>query len=198
MNCRICQAALPDFVEGTLTSQAVREMEDHVAGCPACRLSLALARRIEIGLASQPRRMPPHDFTARVLAALPVRPLVVPFRSQVFSLASCFVSALALILGFGKYGPSLGRLYAAWSDRIATLTFVLGLQTPETAGEPGWTDLLVQWLRDRGEDALAFLTVWMEQFYWLYNANTFIINASIAALALVWVVYDYRRQRARA
>ena len=198
MNCRICQTALPDYIEGTLTPVAFREMEDHVAGCPSCRLALALTRRIEAGLASQPRRMPPHDFTARVLAALPARPFVTPFRPQVFSLASYLVSALALILGWGKYGPSLGRLYAAWSDRIATLTFVLGLQTPETAGDPGWTDLLVQWLRDRGEDALAFLAVWMEQLYWLYSANTFTVNASIAALALVWVVYDYRRQRARA
>lgn len=83
-------------------------------------------------------------------------------------------------------------------DRVSTLSLVLGFQTPETAGDPGWSDLLLQWVRDRGEDTVAYLAGWCEQVHSIYSANPVAVQASIACLLLIWAVYDYRRQRAKA
>ncbi len=198
MNCRICHASLQDYAEGGLAPEATPGIESHLAGCPSCRMELALLRRIESFLASRPRRTPPEDFTRRMLAALPARPMAVSFRTQALTLAGYLISALGLVIGYQKFGPSFARVYTGWEDRVSTLSLVLGFQTPETAGDPGWSDLLLQWVRDRGEDTVAYLAGWREQVHSIYTANPVAVQASIACLLLIWAVYDYRRQRAKA
>lgn len=197
MNCQVIHPRLQDYAEGLLSPGEATRVESHLARCPGCRLEVALARRIETALSARVLRMPPQDFTASLLASLPARPIAVSFRSQALSLAGYLAAALAAIVGYQRLGPWVSGVYGALSDRISILSLVLGFQSPETAGEPGWLDLLFQEVRDRAEDLVAYLTVFREQVNDVYNSNTTAVQISFAALVLIWAVYDHRRQRAK-
>jgi anti-sigma factor RsiW len=158
MSCEACRSLILDYVEGTLHAAEARQVETHVAGCPACRMELALAQTIESALSGQELRMPPADFTARVLSALPAtRAAGESLWSHMLVPMAYAVSVLALLLGLRRGLPDLTAM--------------------EVAG-----------------DALASVTAMSEQLQGLYSANAPVIHLTVAALALLWVIYDGRHE----
>jgi hypothetical protein len=192
MNCATCQSLILDYLEGALHAETTRQVEAHAAACPVCRMALALAQKIESALSGQELRMPPADFTTRVLAALPaVRTVKESFWSQMLSPLAYVASILALILGLSPYLPPMWRLSEAWSDWTARLTLILGLGWPESSAEPGRLAVFFRAAHEVVGDALSAMTAYGAQLQGLYSANAPIVNLTLAVLALVWVVYDY-------
>lgn len=192
MNCATCQSLILDYLEGALHAEATRQVEAHAAACPVCRMELALAQEIDSALSGQALRMPPADFTTRVLAALPaVQTVEEPFWSQMLSPLAYAASILALILGLSQYLPPLWRLAEAWSDWVARLTLILGLGWPESSAEPGRLATFCRAAQEIAEDALSSMTAYGAQLQGLYSANAPTVHLTLAVLALAWVVYDY-------
>jgi len=191
MNCATCQSLLLDYLEGALHAEAARQVEAHTAACPVCRMELALAQQIDRALSGQTLRMPPADFTARVLAALPAAQTVAePFWSPMLSPLAYAASILALFLGLGRYLPPLARLDAVWSDWVARLARILSLGWPEPSAEPGHLATFYRATQEVVGDALSAMTAYGAQLQRLYSANAPTVHLTLAALALVWVVYD--------
>ena len=192
MNCATCQSLILDYLEGALHAEATRQVETHAAACPVCRMELALAQHIDRALSGQKLRMPPADFTTRVLAALPAAPTVEePFWSQMLSPLAYATSILVLIFGLSQYLPSLSRLSEAWSDWSARLVRILGTGWPELSVEPGRLVAFCRAVQEAVGDALAAMTAYGTQLQGLYSANAPAVNLTLTTLALVWVVYDY-------
>lgn len=192
MNCETCQSLILGYLEEALPAEATRQVEAHAAGCPACRMELALAQKIESALSGRRLRTPPADFTTRVLSALPAaRTVAGTFRSQMLPLLAYAASILALLLGLSRYFPYLSGLYQTWADRVSTLALVLGIGWPSE--EPGRLEALFRSAQDVAGDALSYLTAYGGQLQGLYSANPSAVHLTLAALALVWVVYDYRQ-----
>ena len=192
MNCATCQSLILDYLEGALHAAATRQVEAHAAACPVCRIELALAQKIDSALSGQELRMPPADFTTRVLAALPaVRTVEESFWSQMLSPMAYTASILALILGLSQYLPDLSRLYQAWSDRVAMLALILGLGWPEPSAEPGRLATFCRAAQEVVGEALSSMTAYGAQLQGLYSANASTVHLTLAVLALVWVIYDY-------
>ncbi|GEM_PF-3598416 len=194
MNCGTYQSLILDYLEGALPPEGARQLKAHVAGCPACQIELMLAQKIEGALSGRRLRMPPEHFTARVLAAVAEkRVLAGTFWSQMLPPTAYAASILALILGLSRYFPYLSNLYETWSDRLETLALILGLRGVEAAEEPSRVDALLQSLRETAASASAYLSVYREEISWLYTSHASTVHLAIAALALVWMVYDYRQ-----
>lgn len=194
MNCETCQSLILDYLEGALPPEGARQLKAHVAGCPACQMELALAQKIESALAGRRLRTPPENFTARVLAAVAEKQaLARSFWSQMLPPLAYAASILALLLGLSRYLPYLSNLYEAWSDRLGTLALLLGLRGVEPSEEPGRMDALLQSLQEAAASASAYLSLYREEIAWLYTAHAPTVHLTIAALALVWMVYDYRQ-----
>jgi plasmid stabilization system protein ParE len=69
LGCRRAEELLSDHVEGTLNGVLSAELDQHLAGCPACReLRAALREVIEV-LRSRPAVEPAHDLAERSAAA---------------------------------------------------------------------------------------------------------------------------------
>lgn len=191
MNCTTCQSLLLDYLEGALHAAATRQVEAHAATCPVCRMELALAQQIDRALSGQPLRMPPADFTTRVLAALPaVRTVAEPFWSQMLLPLAYAASILALILGPSPYLLNLSRLYEAWAGRVAMLTRSLGLAWPERYAEPGHLAAFLRTAQEVVGDVLSAMVAYGAQLQGFYSANAPTVHLACAALALVWVVYN--------
>jgi anti-sigma factor RsiW len=106
MRCATCHSLILDYVEGALHAETTQQVETHVTGCPLCRLELALAQTIESALSGQELRMPPADFTARVLSALPAtRTAGESLWSHILVPMAYAVSILALLLGLSRHLP---------------------------------------------------------------------------------------------
>jgi anti-sigma factor RsiW len=192
MNCATCQSLLLDYLEGALHAEATRQVEAHAAACPVCRMELALAQKIESALSGQELRMPPADFTSRVLAALPaVRTVGETFWSQMLSPLAYAASILALIFGLSQSLPPLWRLSEAWSDWTARLAPIPGLGWPESSAAPGRLAIFFRAAQEVVGDTLSATTAYGAQLQGLYSANASTVNLTLAVLALLWVVYDY-------
>ena len=192
MNCTTCQSLILDYLEGTLHAETARQVEAHTATCPICRVELALARKIDRALSGQPLRMPPADFTARVLAALPAaRTVEEPFWSQMLSPLAYAASILALLFGLSRYLPSLPRLDEAWSDWVPRLARLLGLGWPEPSTGPDRLVALFRTAQEAVGAALSVMVAYGAQLQGLYSANAPTVHLALATLGLVWVVYDY-------
>jgi hypothetical protein len=155
MSCDACRSLILDYVEGALHAKVARQVETHVARCRVCRMELALAQTIESALSGQELRLPPADFTTRVLAALPAaRPAGEGFWSHMLAPMAYAASILALVFGLSRHLPELTAM--------------------EVAG-----------------DALSSVTAMSAQLQGLYSANAPVIHLTLAALALLWVLYDH-------
>jgi anti-sigma factor RsiW len=122
MSCDACRSLILDYIEGTLHAAEARQVEAHVAGCPVCRMELALAQTIESTLSKQELRLPPADFTARVLAALPAaRTAGESLWSHMLAPMAYAVSILALLLGLRRGLADLTAMEVA-GDALASVT----------------------------------------------------------------------------
>jgi anti-sigma factor RsiW len=195
MSCDACRPLILDYVEGALHAEAARQVETHVAGCPICRMELALAQRIESALSGQELRLPPADFTARVLSALPAaRTAGGSFWSHVLAPMAYAVSILALLYGLSRALPDLARVTGGGSAWVSMLPRILDLGWLAPSVAPGRPEGFVRTAMGVAGDALASVTAMSEQLQGLYSANAPVIHLTLAALALLWVLYDERRE----
>ena len=195
LTCDTCQSLILDYLEGALHAEVARQVEAHAAGCPVCRLEVVLAQKIESALSGQELRMPPTDFTTRVLSALPAAGIVgESFWSQILLPMAYAASILALILGLSRYLPDLSRLSEAWSDWVSMLARILGIRWPELSGMPGLLQAFCRAATEVARDILFSMSVYGDQLQGLYSANASAVHLTLAALALLWVVYDYRQE----
>jgi anti-sigma factor RsiW len=69
-SCTVCEAMLPEAVDGTLTDAEQRAFDKHVAGCVECARELAEARRgaAWLGMLKSQAPEPPASLMARILA----------------------------------------------------------------------------------------------------------------------------------
>jgi hypothetical protein len=135
--------------------------------------------------------MPPVDFIARVLSALPAaRTAGESFWSHMLLPMAYAVSILALFLGLSRYIPDLSRLSEAWSDRVSMLprTLEIGWLAPSVA--PGRLEGFFRTAMEVAGNALAPMLAMSEQLQELYSLNAPVIHLTLAALALLWVLYD--------
>jgi anti-sigma factor RsiW len=122
MSCEACRSLILEYIEGALDAEAARQVETHVAGCPVCRMELALAQTIESALSGQELRIPPVDFTARVLSALPAtRTAGESLWSHMLVPMAYAVSILALLLGLRRGLADLTAMEVA-GDALASVT----------------------------------------------------------------------------
>lgn len=195
LSCEACRSLILDYVEGALRAEAARQVEAHTAGCPICRMEVALAQTIERALSGQELRMPPEDFTARVLSSLPGEPTIVEsFWSQMLQPMAYAVSLLALFLGLSRYLPDLSRLSEAWSDRLSMLPRLPGIGWLGPFIAPARLERFFRTAMEVAGEALASMTAMSEQLQGLYAANAPVIHLALAALAVVWILYDDRQE----
>lgn len=195
MTCATCQSLILDYLEGALHTEEARQVEAHAAGCPICRMELALAQQIESALSSQALRMPPADFTTRVLSALPpARTVEESFWAEMLTPMAYAASILAVIFGLSGYLHDLSRLSEAWSDRVSLLARILGLGWLEPSVALGRLEAFFHAATEVAGGALASMTAYGDQIEGLYSANAPAVHLTLAALALLWVVYDYRQE----
>jgi anti-sigma factor RsiW len=196
MNCRSCRDLIAGLVGGELPADLAGEVRSHAATCPACRLELALAGRIEQSLSRLESAPPPADFTARVMAALPaLGPAALPFWPQALSILACAVSTLAVLHGLSHHLSEVGRLGEAGQAWVTGL--VASPRLPFAAGEPGRLYAAVVWLQAWGSDAAASLAAYLQLLSGVYSKNAPGVNLAAVGAVLLWVLYDYS-QRARA
>jgi anti-sigma factor RsiW len=195
MSCDACRSLILDYLEGALHVEAARQVETHVARCPMCQTELALAQTIESALSGQELRLPPADFTARVLVALPAaRTAGESFWSHLLVPMVYAVSILALVLGLGRDLLDLSRVAVAWSDWVSMLPRILDLGWLAPSVAPGRPEELFRTAMGVVGDALASVAAMNEQLQGLYSANAPVIHLILAALALLWVLYDDRQE----
>ena len=102
MDCSHYRIWIADYFSGALPADQKKALEQHAAACPACARELAAERRLEDVLSSRPLKMPPADFTQRVLARSapqPVRamPAWAPLLAYAASLAALLLGAYRLV-----------------------------------------------------------------------------------------------------
>jgi predicted anti-sigma-YlaC factor YlaD len=141
MDCELAREALSALLDGEAPGVGRAEVEQHLAGCPACRAwreaAYAVTRRARVGPA---RAAPPVDVSALVAAMLdravkPRRPAVswTRWALVVVAVLQLAVTAPVLILGSDHDAPvhiahemgsfdlalAAGLLMAAWRPALA-------------------------------------------------------------------------------
>ena len=66
MTCQDAIALLADFLEGELSSEFLRDLEEHLSGCPACRAYLATYRKARAMAADASRIEMPEEMKTRL------------------------------------------------------------------------------------------------------------------------------------
>jgi anti-sigma factor RsiW len=98
MTCDEAEILLHALIDGELDAGHAREVEDHIAGCPACAAQLAAYREMSKAVAGAELRYPaPAALRLRIAAALPLPQAQAPSRRAVlrgFAMGSA-VSAIA-------------------------------------------------------------------------------------------------------
>jgi anti-sigma factor RsiW len=180
MNCRTCRSLLLEYGERALPSDAGRELEAHLAICPGCRLELALARKIDRVLTSQPLKTPGEDFTARVLARLPARRALAPLWLQLLPPAGYAFSILVLFLGFIRQFAGMADV---WNGANAAGR---GLIEAELARLCAFIDS--SWAA--ADDFLAAVASLAGQFYSIFDSHAALIYLAVALIALLGELRD--------
>ena len=108
MRCRECEASLWSYIDGELPEDRQRLVDDHLAGCARCTLSLERLRTFPLRPGMPAAVAPPPDFTARLMRRIeplpPPRDLVLPahplpFRGPFGAFVAFASAAAALLLG---------------------------------------------------------------------------------------------------
>ncbi len=69
-SCERCQDALPWYVAGSLSDMEQREIEQHLAACPACRMALAEWRKVAAATSRAEERIPADTGAATTWAGI--------------------------------------------------------------------------------------------------------------------------------
>lgn len=142
MRCEEIQSWFADYLDQALPAPQGRELEDHLALCPACVQALEAERRLDQLLATQPLAPPSPDFTLKVLARIQREHAPAPgLGNWLLHGLPYAASALALLVGlnrvFGALPASLwGKSQTAVLQGFAALAS-LGKQTSALPLLPG-------------------------------------------------------------
>lgn len=144
MNCGVCQAMLPDYGTGVLSTDDRLEVQSHLTGCAVCREHLAADEALEVVLATTSLRQPSAGFTAAVLAR--VQPHRQPRPAAAWLVpAAVVLSTLACATGLRRLLEVLAwdLAAAAWLRQAAAT--LAAIQENLRAGWgrlPAWPSLL--------------------------------------------------------
>ena len=108
MNCHEVQEHLSAWMDGEAPEELRQPLADHLAGCPACRVELAMLERLHEALGGLEVPVP-RDLAAKVRRRLhrPASPWI-----QSFALAAC------LVLGIFLGNSLTGTLFPAATNGI--------------------------------------------------------------------------------
>lgn len=136
MRCDEFQNWFAEYLSQALPALERRELEDHLALCPACGQDLEAERRLDQLLVAQPLTPPPPDFTWQVLARIHRERAPAPSLAKwLLNTLPYAASVAALLVGLnralGGLEPSLwGKAQAAIQEGSRSLD-VLGSKTLE-------------------------------------------------------------------
>jgi anti-sigma factor RsiW len=68
MRCRRVRSRLQPFLDGALTEQEARRIEQHASSCAACRLELEAVRALDRALSGEPLEEPPAELRAAIVS----------------------------------------------------------------------------------------------------------------------------------
>jgi hypothetical protein len=140
-------------------------------------------------------RLPPADFTARVLAALPAaRTAREGFWPRMLVPMAYAVSILALLLGLRQSLRDPSGVAGVWSDPVSMHPGILDMGWLVPSVAPSRLEGFFRTAVGVADDALASVTAMGEPLRGLYSANAPVIYLTLAALALLWVLYDDRQE----
>lgn len=116
-NCAVCEAMLPEAVDGMLTADEQRAFDAHVAGCTHCAQELAEAQRGAAWLSMLKSKTPepPVGLLERILAETSGVPVAVVATSPEREEA-----------GYGWSVPSETQAQGGWSRRWSETRMKLG------------------------------------------------------------------------
>ncbi len=117
MKCSEIQEYLSAWMDGEVPEGLGQQVEEHVAGCPACRAELACLSRLDAALAGLEAPVP-RDLGAKVRRRLPRA--TYPWL-QSLALAAC------LVLGIFLGGSLTGTLYPGRGSTNGITSEVNGL-----------------------------------------------------------------------
>lgn len=119
-SCAVCEAMLPEAVDGTLTADEQRAFDVHVAGCTHCAQELAEAQRGAAWLSMLKSKTPepPAGLLERILAETSGVPMVSPVAEAVPSVRE--------EAAYGWAAQSESKAQGGWSRRWAETRMKLG------------------------------------------------------------------------
>jgi len=107
------------YLEGELNPDEARELDVHLAACPACRAALAERRLLHEAFTSLPPLEVPPDFALAVMDRIPET--AVPRAGWPTALAAGLVALVTCLLGFYFLtGQSLSDVLVAFSRSLGT------------------------------------------------------------------------------
>ena len=98
MNCKQACEQLSEYIDGELDEQSRCALEEHLAGCEACRDELEGLRRTVAAVKNLPTVPAPEELSSRILAAIPARAKERPLRLRMFK---ALAVAAVVVLAFG-------------------------------------------------------------------------------------------------
>lgn len=102
MDCKQIQQCTDDFLDGTLPAGELHLVNEHLAGCDACRTDLSQLQALRQALRALPVPPPSADFRDRVLAS--ARQAKRPRRLPA-ALATAIAASLMMWIGVTLYQP---------------------------------------------------------------------------------------------
>jgi len=142
MTCEAFDAALPDYLEGTLDDSRRASVEQHLGECVRCASLLRDIENISKGAAAMPDLIPSRDLWQGIEAriAAPVIPLAArPERQRRFAPAWMGVAAAALIVTTAgiTYMLTARSVGPAQSGTVAKTTPTTNQVPPNSGSESG-------------------------------------------------------------
>jgi anti-sigma factor RsiW len=136
MKCEAARPLLESYLDGELERTAVDEIENHLAGCAACRAELAALEELRGALRALPRERAPADLRAR-LSAIGELPVEAPRATNAgtwWKLAAAVLLGVAIGAGAMRWnpadrGPSAGGALLA-RDLLASHLRALAASSP--------------------------------------------------------------------
>jgi hypothetical protein len=119
MNCPECQEAFAAYIEGLLEKGPSNQLDEHLAGCPACREALEVTRRLVARLAGNERHAFGPPFATSVMDRI-IREQSLQLRRNEamqrrivsISVAAILLIGLGLVLANPHITPSGRKVYA--------------------------------------------------------------------------------------
>jgi anti-sigma factor RsiW len=141
--CAVCEAMLPDAVDGLLNEAEQRAFDRHVAGCVECARELAAARRgaAWLGMLKTQAPEPPAGMLERILAgtaptAAAPAPLLAPSVRTATPAAGIAQAGVPTSVPWGMNNQPSRNRPSAWAALQAKLSELFWLQAAQSLLQP--------------------------------------------------------------